>query len=401
MTEAEKKAADQINKSIADLNTKIENGATKEELQNELNTIKEAQKGLISKDDFNKLEDIVKNQAELITELKESKEVRNKDKETLLSQIKFKKEELKSLVKGTGKEVTLKAPTYRASITDSNSQYVLGGITQLGVKQRSLYDVFRKVSIPSGNHAGKITYTDWDEDTIVRAAAAVAEGAQFPESTAKFRSYSVELKKIGDTLPVSEEFGEDEVSAAAELESFLTVNMETKIDNDLVNADGTGNNIKGLINYVPEYTAVAAGIPSPNIYDLTKKVKTDITFNRGSKYSPNFVVMNDNTADLLHLEKDKNDNYIFPDKMNIGSIAIIIDNNILDDQMVVGDSRFATIYEKEGFTLEKVYVNAQAIEDMATLKARKRMLFLIKNGDTTGFRKVTSISAALTTLGTV
>lgn len=361
--------------------------------------VAEAIKELPTKADIDALKEVNRVQGETITELKEKGSKMNKTF-SLVDEVKEKKQSIKDLVKGQGKEVALKAATVRASITDSNSQLVLPGITQLGVKTRGLYDIFRKVTVGDGNHAGKVTYTDWDEATTVRAAAMVAEGAAFPESTAKFQSYSIDLKKIGDTLPVSEEFGEDEVSAAAELDMFLRVNMQTKEDDVLVNGDGLGNNIKGLKASIPAYTPVASGIPSPNIYDLVKKVKTDITFNRGSKYQPDFVVMNDNVADLLHLEKDANENYIFPDKMNIGSIMIVIDNNLGDNELIVGDSRYATIYEKGGVTLERVYVNAQAIEDMVTLKARKRLLFLIKNGDATGFRKVTSVSAALTTLAT-
>ena len=361
--------------------------------------VAEALKELPTKADIDALKEVNRVQGETITELKEKGNGMNKTL-SLVDEVKEKKESIKSLVKGQGKEVALKAATVRASITDSNSQLVLPGITQLGVKKRGLYDIFRKVTIGNGNNAGKVTYTDWDEATTVRAAAMVAEGGTFPESTAKFQSYSIDLKKIGDTLPVSEEFGEDEVSAAAELDMFLRVNMQTKEDDILMNADGTGNNIKGLKASVPAFVPVASGISNPNIYDLVKKVKTDITFNRGSKYQPDFVVMNDNVADLLHLEKDANDNYIFPDKMNIGSIMIVIDNNISDNELIVGDSRYATIYEKGGVTLERVYVNAQAIEDMVTLKARKRLLFLIKNGDATGFRKVTDVAAALVTLAT-
>ena len=361
--------------------------------------VAEALKELPTKADIEALKEVNRVQGETITELKEKGTKMSKEF-SLVAEVKEKKESIKSLVKGQGKEVALKAATVRASITNSNSQLVLPGITQLGVKKRGLYDIFRKVTIGNGNNAGKVTYTDWDEATTVRAAAMVAEGGTFPESTAKFQSYSIDLKKIGDTLPVSEEFGEDEVSAAAELDMFLRVNMQTKEDDILMNADGTGNNIKGLKASVPAFVPVASGISNPNIYDLVKKVKTDITFNRGSKYQPDFVVMNDNVADLLHLEKDANDNYIFPDKMNIGSIMIVIDNNISDNELIVGDSRYATIYEKGGVTLERVYVNAQAIEDMVTLKARKRLLFLIKNGDATGFRKVTDVAAALVTLAT-
>ena len=309
------------------------------------------------------------------------------------------KSEIIGIVKGTrSKEVVIKAATVRASIATSNSQLVLGGIGQLGFKLRGLYNLFNKIPVATGDHGGKVTYTDWDEATTVLAAAKVAEQGTFPEATAKFKSYSIDLVKIGSTLPVSEEFGEDQVSAAAELEMFIDTDVQTKVDADLVNGAGTSGNIKGLIASVPAYTPVASGITAANIYDLVKKVRTDITKNRGSKYSPDFVAMNADTLDLLQLEKDANHNYIFPDKSNIGAIIIVEDNNIADNVLVVGDSRYARIYEMAGTAISRGLKGDQFVEDMETIKARKRLLFLIRNVDQTGFRKVTSISAALTTI---
>lgn len=320
---------------------------------------------------------------------------------TFTDEVKEKKEEILGLVKGTNqKEVVLKADTVRASITNSASQNKLNTIGQLGTKLRGLYDVFKKVNLGNGDDAGKVVYHDWDEATTVRAAAMVAEGAVFPESTAKFAKYSIELKKIGDTLPVSEEFGEDEASAAAELEMFVETNVESKVDEQIALGSGVGENLTGLVASVPAYVPVASAISDANIYDLVKKVRTDIVFARGSKYRPDFVAMNANVIDSLQLKKDANDNYIFPDKANIGSMVIVEDNNLADNTLVVGDSRYGSIFEKGGLTLSRVYVNAQAIEDMVTIKARKRMLFLVRTVDKTGFRKVTNINAALVTLAT-
>ena len=45
----------------------------------------------------------------------------------------------------------------------------------------------------------------------------------------------------------------------------------------------------------------------------------------------------------------------------------------------------------------KVYVNAQGIEDMVTIKL-ERLLFLIRNSDKTGFAKCANITTALATL---
>ena len=115
---------------------------------------------------------------------------------------------------------------------------------------------------------------------------------------------------------------------------------------------------------------------------------------------PNICVMNANTMDELHLTKDQNDNYVFRDVMNIGNIILIEDNNMADNVLVVGDSRYGRIYEKGGVVLSRGVVDAQFGEDMISIKARTRLLFLIRNVDKTGFRKVTDIAAALVTLAT-
>jgi hypothetical protein len=62
----------------------------------------------------------------------------------------------------------------------------------------------------------------------------------------------------------------------------------------------------------------------------------------------------------------------------IAGLAVVEDNNIPDNQLVVGDRRFATIYEKINYVLTEGLVNAQFTSDAKTIKARKRMAMLIR-----------------------
>ena len=337
-------------------------------------------------------------------QLKELKDVNTSkvnQSKTMKDEIKENKEAIKEIAKGSNAELVVKAETLRASIATNPHDLLLDGIGQLARKKRSLYDTFRKIPVGKGNHNGTISYIDWDEATTVKAAAAVAEGAAFPESTAKFKGYTLALRKIGDTLPVSEEFFEDEEMAAGELGLFLDTNVEDKIDSQLVIGDNTGENLKGLVSSVPAYTPVASGIADTNIYDLINKVVESITSTGGAKYSPDFVAMNIADINKLKLKKDTANNYVFDfNDPRIGSLNIIEDNNVVANTLYVGDSRFARIYEMGGVVLSKGYVGVQFTEDMMTLKARKRLAFLIREADKTGFKKVTSISAALVTLAT-
>ena len=84
----------------------------------------------------------------------------------------------------------------------------------------------------------------------------------------------------------------------------------------------------------------------------------------------------------------------------LGGLFVVVDENTQDNEIVIGDRRFATIYEKTGVVISKGEPGVQFLEDEMTIKARKRMLLLVKNQDKKGFRKVTDVSAALNTLGT-
>lgn len=315
-----------------------------------------------------------------------------------------KKEEIKKLLKGApGVEMLMKALTTRSSIaTNVVSGYILPDIGQLGVKERSLYNVLPKITLESNdNSGGTIKYRDWDEATIARAAEVVAEGAAFPESTAAFKDYTLQIRKIGDTLPVTEEFFEDEQLAAAELEMFVNVNVETKVDDQLVNGNNTGEQLKGYMVSIPAYTATASGIASPNLKDLVIKMRNAITRPRGSKYSPDMVLVASSTMEDLVLAKDANNNYIFNEDLGtLGGMAVVVDENLADNEIAVGDRRFARIYEKTGTVISRGYVGDQFKEDEVTIKARKRLALLIREADKTGFLKVTDVDAALTTLGT-
>ena len=203
----------------------------------------------------------------------------------------------------------------------------------------------------------------------------------------------------------TEEFFEDEASFAAELNMFLNTNVRIKINDQIINGDGTGQNLTGIFASINAYSPVASGIQDASIYDLILKVSEAITKPFGSKYMPDVALMNITDILRMKLKKDANNNYVTPpfvsqDGKQVGSMIVLEENAVPSNQMIVGDRRYARIYEMPGITLSNGYVNSQFTEDIETLKARARLLFLIRNVDKTGFLKVTDIDTALATLAT-
>jgi len=311
---------------------------------------------------------------------------------------------VKSMVKGSNDEIEVKADTLRASVEDSNATFQVDEIGQLLKRRITMYDLFRKIPIGSNNTNGVITYSDWDEATTVRAANMVAEGVAFPESTAKWKTYTLSLRKVGDTLPVSEEFYEDQARFAAELDNFLRTNVELKVEDQLINGDNTGQQLQGLLNRATAFSATGlTKVDEATFYDLIAVVGEQITKLANGKYMPNFIAMNKSAINKMRLVKDKNENYIIPpfvtrDGREVDGLVVLEANFMPDNNFVVGDSRFGKIYEKNGLIISKGHVGDQFAEDMETLKVKKRLAFLIHEADKTGFVKVTDIDAAITAI---
>lgn len=325
----------------------------------------------------------------------------------IVEELKQNMDAIKSIAKrATADPITIKADTFRANIEDNEQSVMLQDIGQLQTRRLSMYDLFPRITVSNGNHNGTITYYDWDEATTVRAADSIAEGAPFPQSTAKWKKYSAVLEKIGDTLPVSAEFYEDAVMFANELDLFLKTNVDLEVDRQIANGDGTGNTLTGIMSVVPTFNpALVSPVPAATFYDLLVKAMENITTVGGAKYMPNFVAMRKSEINRMRLTKDQNDNYIIPpfvtrDGREVDGLVVIEANVLPANQFVLGDSRFAKIYEMAGVQFERGTVNEQFTEDMETLKVRKRLMFLIRNVDRTGFVKVTNITNAIAAITT-
>lgn len=375
----------------------------------------ESLKGFVKADEFENLKNdllSVKSQLEdAETEVASLKEKgRGEEVKTLKSAITDVVKENKEAIiksvasKGNDVDMVVKTNTFVSSIVGNTNSLRLSEIEQLAHRKISLLDVFPTTIVPADS-SGTIDYVDWDEATSVRAAAALAEGEVFPESTAQWKQESIKMKKIGDTIPISEEFGKDEASMVSEVEEFLAVNVMLEEESQIYNGDGTGSNLEGFYTSSPTYVPVNSGIQDASIYDLAIKVSEDISRGKKSRFAPDTVVMNISTINDFLLKKDADNNYIRPPFFSdangsymIGNLRVIESNLVDDNTMVVFDSRKGRIFSGDEYTLSAGYVDDQFGKDLATLKARKRCTLLVKVSNRPGFRKVEDITLALTTL---
>ena len=141
------------------------------------------------------------------------------------------KDDIKKVTQGLKGEVLIDinaADTLRTSVSNNDLSQNLPDIGQLAIRKLPMRTLCRAIQMSGDNDNGVIRYTDWDEATST-VAAMRGEGDKYPESSAKWKQYTRELKKIGDTLPISEEMLDDMASLAAEVEKcFLKITCRLK-----------------------------------------------------------------------------------------------------------------------------------------------------------------------------
>lgn len=304
------------------------------------------------------------------------------------------------LKSGSTKDMILKANYTRAGVTNTTQAMRLPDIGQIGNRRLIAYDLFPRFTVDADSN-GVVRYTDWG--SVTRGAATVSEAVTIPESTAAFQEYTLNLQKIGDTIPITDEVLRYTNRFEQEIEMFLQTNVDLIVDTQLISGNGTAPNLNGVYTAAGTYTAAASSITDANINDLIVKVSESITSGYGSKYSPDVALMNITDINKLRLKKDTTNNYVIPpfvsaDGRNVAGIQVVECNALTANTMLVGDRRFARIYEQDGLLVSTGLQGTQFAQDLITLKVKRYLAMLVRTADVTGWKKVTSISSALTTL---
>lgn len=290
-----------------------------------------------------------------------------------------------------------KTEVTRASVGSTTMAMRLAEIGQLPYMGTEISDLFRHVPVsPSSN--GVIRY--YDEATVTRNAAAVAESAVKPESGITWAERTLLIEKIADSIPVTKEAWNDVGFIKGELDRLLKVNLALKKDEYLWDGSGVTPIIKGVYTSAGTLTTTPYddSIERANIFDLMSVMATDIANSRQSKYKADTVLVNPLNMLGMRLAKDGQGRYLF---QGVPLPWNVVESSQVDaNTMLVGDFRYGTIYDLEDVVVEMGWINDQFIQNAFTILAEQRLGLLIRTVDETAFRKVTDIATALAALET-
>lgn len=217
------------------------------------------------------------------------------------------------------------------------------------------------------------------ETTRTHASAEKAEGIAYAESTFVWTEQTSNVRKITDSIPVTDEQLEDESQIAGLLDQRLRFGLRQRLDSQVLVGDGTAPNLQGFLDagFITQTQAKGADPTMDAIY----KGMTLVRYT--GRANPTAVIMHPNDWQDVRLLRTASGDYIFgspstPGAQTLWGLPVALSTAVTEGNAIVGDfANFCRIGEKRGVLVEVGYSGTQFVEGKRTIRASLRACFTV------------------------
>ena len=260
---------------------------------------------------------------------------------------------------------------------------------------------FRRLSIldfvPMGRTTSDLVrYTK--EATFTGAAAETAQNTQKPESSITFTPTNSEVKTIPTFLKMSKQLMDDAPAVESYINSRLRHNVRQRLDSQIINGDGTGENLSGVIT---NSTAVPVG-SAANAFDYSNIGKyavevadyqADFWFVNPADWGASFETVKRGASDAAYVGASGAVSYV-----NNGLTPLlwglpVVTSNAVPAGTVIGGSRDAMmLWMRDDVQVQAFEQDENNVQlNLVTIRAEMRAAFTV-------FRDEALITLDLSTL---
>lgn len=213
------------------------------------------------------------------------------------------------------------------------------------------------------------------EHSQTAGAAMVAEGAAKPQSDFRLEMVSTSARVIAHHFKVSRQALSDVSQLRSMIDTRLAYGLDLVEENQILNGDGTGQNLLGLIPQATAYSSPLAGADTQSI----DKVRLMILQAALALLPADGIVMNPADWAWIELLKDSQGRFIIGNPQgNIGAslwgLPVVPSMAMTVDKVLVGAFRTgAQIFDRWQTTIETGYVGTDFTDNMVTVLGEKRL----------------------------
>ena len=259
---------------------------------------------------------------------------------------------------------TVTAVAGTTTFAQQNQQIVPGSFKPLTIRE-----LFRTIPVTTN------MVTSMRELSWTNSAAEVSQGAAKNESDITFEQYNVPITTVAHWLKVSNQLLADAPAVIAYINTRLRDGLAQRIDQQLLNGNGTSPNLSGLTDS-GNFTAYTP-TSDDTLVDAINRAKY-LLWAKG--YTPDTVIVN--PADWGAMERLRETSggaylYGMPGAaagVNPFGVRVVLSANMSAGYFWVGNiARVATLWERQGSVIEMGYVNADFTNNLVTIRAEERL----------------------------
>ena len=237
-------------------------------------------------------------------------------------------------------------------------------------------------------------FVTYIQQTLQSSATWIGEGVVKNEGDLKYQEVSVEVKKVAGFIKISKEMLEDLAFVRNEVNTDLMETIDNQIENNLLNGNGAGANLNGIINQAQSWSAgtFANTVTSANLADV---VRTSVAQIESNKFLASHVVLHPRDVAKLSLSKTTAGEYTYgafvvhpvTGDPIIAGLPIISTTWMTEGNFLVADMTRAQVRMREGMNIQVGYEGDDFKRNMVTILCEARLVSFIKANDTGAFVK--------------
>jgi HK97 family phage major capsid protein len=174
-------------------------------------------------------------------------------------------------------------------------------------------------------------------------------GGRKPESALAFEVVTTTVKTIPHWIPITKRAASDAGQVRTMVDNFLRYGLAEEEEDQVLNGDGTGENLTGILKTAGILTVGSAGTDLDAIVDGIRSVRVI------GRRRPNGLVIhpNDWYSTGFVLAKDSAGNYLIADPANdpgsrpLWGLRPVITEAMPENTALVGDFRFAVLWDRQ------------------------------------------------------
>jgi HK97 family phage major capsid protein len=217
------------------------------------------------------------------------------------------------------------------------------------------------------------------ETGFVNNAAGVAEGATKPSSDIKLDLVTTSAKVIAHWMKASKQVLSDISQLRSIIDQRLLYGLAYVEENQLLNGDGTGQNLNGII---PQATAYSAPITltSPTSIDMIRLMHLQAAL---AEYPATGTVMHPSDWAWIETLKDTTGRYIIGNPQGnisptLWGLPVVATPAMTIDKVLVGAFQLgAQVFDRWDARVETGFVNDDFIKNLVTILAEERLALAV------------------------